>query len=65
MKKHSVTCPVCGLKFDPRVPFTHINRHHQSATLSELIQIRDARRCCFGKSKPYKNKSPLLTLPHR
>ncbi|MDR6295001.1 putative Zn-finger protein [Pantoea dispersa] len=64
MKKHSVTCPVCGLRFDPRAPLVHINRYHQSATRSELVLIRDARRCCFGKSKPHKNKSPLLTLSH-
>lgn len=60
MKKHSVLCPVCGINFDPRAPGVHIKKHHSAASRYELILIRDARRLCFGKSKPYKNKSPCL-----
>jgi len=60
MKKHRVRCPVCGLYFNPGDPAVHINKHHQLAKDAELALIRDVRRRCFGKSKPYKNKSPCL-----
>lgn len=60
MKKNRVKCPVCGLYFDPRAPGIHINKHHEAARDTELALIRKVWRACIGKSKPFKNKSPLL-----
>lgn len=60
MKKISIKCPICGIRFDPRAPYQHIQKHHQHAREHELKQILHARRSCFGKPKPIKNKSTLL-----
>lgn len=62
MKKHSIDCPLCGRSFDPRAPYPHIQEYHALASDAELALLRDARRRCFGKSKPLKKKSYLLSL---
>ncbi len=61
MKKRSIDCPLCGRNFDPRAPYPHIQEYHALASDAELTLIREARRRCFGKSKPLKKKSYLLT----
>ncbi|MCA1176675.1 MULTISPECIES: hypothetical protein [unclassified Pantoea] len=60
MKKTKVKCPVCGIEFDPRIPFKHINEHHQHASDHELARIRDARRSCYGQPKPARQVSASL-----
>jgi hypothetical protein len=63
MKKKRVKCPVCGVYFDPRIPYQHINAHHAHASDHELSLIRDARRHCFGNAKPIKQKAVFLLVP--
>jgi len=60
MKKNKVKCPLCGVYFDPRLPYQHIKQHHEHASDHELTRIRDARRHCFGEQKPVKEVSASL-----
>jgi hypothetical protein len=62
MKRNTVLCPVCDRHFDPRTPRVHISKYHSCASESDLKKIRDARRRCFGKSKPLKQKTAYLTI---
>lgn len=62
MKRTKVLCPLCNKLFDPRTPLTHIKQYHRDASDFDLARIRDARRSCFGKSKPVKQKSPIFAL---
>lgn len=61
MKKQYLRCPICGRIFNPLIPYKHIKEFHPNAVDSELILIRDARRSCFGKDKPQKQRSTLLS----
>jgi len=63
MKKKRVKCPVCGVYFDPRIPYQHISAHHAHASDHELSLIRNARRQCFGNAKPIKQKAIFLLVP--
>ncbi|HBC6251447.1 TPA: hypothetical protein KEW43_000731 [Proteus mirabilis] len=50
--KYIITCPVCKVKFDVRIPLTHINQYHTKSTDSELMKIRDARREALKTKQP-------------
>ncbi|HEK0642790.1 TPA: hypothetical protein SMP48_003419 [Proteus mirabilis] len=50
--KYIITCPVCKVKFDVRIPLMHINQHHAKSTDSELMKIRDARREALKTKQP-------------
>jgi hypothetical protein len=62
MKRTTVICPLCKKHFDPRTPLAHIKNYHRHASDFDLARIRDARRSCFGQSKPQKQKSPCLSI---
>lgn len=62
MKRTKVLCPLCNKTFDPRTPLIHIKKYHPEASDYALARIRDARRSCFGKSKPVKHKSPFFAF---
>ncbi|HGJ5882250.1 hypothetical protein [Arsenophonus sp.] len=63
MKKTSAICPVCSKRFNPNKSYEHIKEFHPTANDYQLAIIRDARRKCYGQSKPVKHKNAAL-LPH-